>query len=153
MRVVESLAASDATGLERIGDRLRGAYFAWDGVVFDAAEGTVTVLLAHERSDQEPAPERTTWRYSEREVPLVRCVLSVTAAKETSPVGRPFEPALLSRIRHEPPWIVLETADREGLRIWVTQIDVRLYVTDEVERVVRRRRGRFTGIESEQLER
>lgn len=127
MATLATLHARDQAGLDALPEH--DAYFDVDDREFDAPSRTLSLPFS-QRVDQIigvdglPAAEHTlrTWRYEERRVPAVRCVL---------------------RVRQVRAW-----SARRGL-IDVDRLEVEVEVTDHVDHHYRVRSGRLAGVESE----
>jgi hypothetical protein len=148
MATLATLRATDAAGLDALPEH--DAYFDVEEREFDPATRTLSLPFS-QRVDQivdveglPPAPvTRRTWRYEERRVPAVRCVLKVRHVRAWSAPTGPIEPAMLQWLTwdEERSQLTIHTVPRREHVVDVDRLEVELEVTDQVDHHYRVRSG------------
>ena len=155
MTTLATLTARDQAGLDAL--PVHDAYLDVDDREFDAASRTLSLPFS-QRVDQIvgvqglPAAERTrrSWRFEERRVPAVRCVLRIRHIRAWSAPLRLDEPGMLNWIEWDAgrtPLTIHAVTGPEHV-IDVDRLEVEVEITDHVDRELRVRSG-LLGIESE----
>jgi hypothetical protein len=156
MATLATLRAQDQAGLDALAEH--DAYFDVDDREFDAPGRTLSLPFS-QRVDQIidvdglPATEQTrrTWRFEERRVPAVRCVLRIRQVRAWSARRGLNEPGMLNWIEWDEDHsrLTIHTVSGPEHQIDVDRLDVEVQVTDRVDHHYRIRVGRLTGLESE----
>jgi hypothetical protein len=156
MTTLATLHAGDQAGLDSL--PVDDAYFDVDDREFDAPSRTLSLQFL-QLVDQIvgveglPAAQQTrrTWRFEERRVPAVRCVLRIRNVRAWSAPLDLDEPGMLNWIEWEEQRsrVTVHTVTGPEHVIDVDRLEVEVEVTDHVEREYRVRTGRLLGVVSE----
>jgi hypothetical protein len=145
--VTATWRATSHDELRQIGGWVHDAYFDWERVDFDAANGVVVV-----RFEQEPTDEAECSQPGARlvgrgrlgariyRVPFVRCTATIRHATGCAVEERDRDdPGMLDVIEPGGPGeIVFVAVTGPGLRVAVDEIDVQIAMTDELAFYIRR---------------
>jgi hypothetical protein len=156
MATLATLRAQDQAGLDVLPDH--DAYFDVDDREFEAPSRTLSLPFS-QRVDQIvgvdglPAAEHTrrTWRFEERRVPAVRCVLRVREIRAWSAQRGLEEPGMLNWIEWdgERSRVTIHPVTGPEHVIDVDRLEVEVEITDHVDHHYRVRVGRLAGVESQ----
>ena len=128
--------ATTSEELRRIGGLVHDAHFDWELIVFDPAEGVVTIPFEQEADEDDPPGPQ---------VPFFRCTATIRRATACRiGVRDRDDPGMLNIMEPDDAAdeIVLVPVTGPEVRVAVDAIDVRIEMTDEVAFHVRRRRRR-----------
>jgi hypothetical protein len=156
MATLATLRAHDAAGLDVL--PVDDAAFDVEGREFDASGRTLSLPFAvrvDQIVDVEGLPPvlhtRRTWRFEERRVPAVRCVLRIRQVRAWSAPLAEDEPGMLNWIEWDGARsrVTVRTVTGPEHVVDVDRLEVEVEITDQVEREYRVRVGRMAGVESQ----
>ena len=147
-----SLSARDEESLGEISGALHDAYIGGP-IEHDRAAGVVVVPFLQEGWPEGPPGERVrkreTWRYREDRVTFFRGQLIVRQVRAVHvPDGWIDEPTIES-VGVDPHGSEVRVRASQCLRLTVDALDIEVWISREPGGHVRRRVGKFTGIESD----
>lgn len=147
-----SLRARDVSGLKGISSAVHDAYLV-DGYNYDREAQVVIVPLLQEGWPDGAAPDsvltRNTWRYREYLVTFFRGQLVVRQVEAVNADEDWADGPMLLGVDFDARTRQVSVVASDPLRLTVRALDVEVEVSSDPGGQVRRRIGRFTGIQSD----